>query len=319
MADYQIVITARSFGTADEKAYEVLREAGCDWIKVNETDGPIKEQLNEYLTHADALIAGLEPVDAELIEKAPKLKVISRYGVGYDKVDIEAARKRGIQVTITPGANGDSVADLAVALMLDLARNVTIMDQAMKARAKKRPQGLELYEKTLGVIGAGRIGQGVARRCRGFNMKILVHDIYEDEVFKRETGAQYVGLEQLLRESDFITIHSPLTDQTRNMISTEQFKKMKRDAILVNTARGGVVDEAALYRALKDGIIRGAALDATVTEPPYDSPLMDCSNCLLTPHAGAATAEASSKMSLMAARNVVEVLQGKQSAFNVAK
>ena len=319
MAKYKVVITARSFGKADEKAYECLKEAGCEWIKLGEADGPVGEQLKDAIKDADALIAGLEDIDAGIIACAEKLKVISRYGVGYDKVDVEAAKQKGIQVTITPGANGDSVADLAVALMLDVARNVTIMDGSIKGRCQRRPQGLEMFEKTLGIIGAGRIGQGVGRRCRGFNMRILVYDVFEDESFKEETGAEYVDLETLLRKSDFITVHSPLTEETRNMLSTEQFKIMKKDAVLVNTARGGVIDEEALYEALKSEEIRGAALDATVEEPPYDSPLMNCENCILTPHAGAGTREASSKMSLMAAQNAVCVLEGGECRFNVAR
>lgn len=319
MSEYKVVITARSFGKADDKAYNCLREAGCSWVKIDEADGPLDEQLKREIVDADALIAGLEDIGEDIINVTSKLKVISRYGVGYDKVDVEAAKKKGIQVTITPGANGDSVADLAVALMLDLARNVTVMDCAIKDKAQKRPQSVEMFEKTLGVIGAGRIGQGVARRCRGFNMKVLAYDLFQSEDFVKETGAEYVELERLLKEADFITIHSPLTEETRNMISGPQFAMMKKDAIIVNTARGGVIDETALYEALKSGQIRGAGLDATVEEPPYDSPLMNCDNCILTPHAGAATKEASSKMSLMAAENAVEVLRGTVSKFNVAR
>lgn len=319
MAEYKVVITARSFGEADEKAYDCLREAGCEWVKLKEADGSIENQLKQEIVDADALIAGLEDIGADILGAAKKLKVISRYGVGYDKVDIEAAKKKGVQVTITPGANGDSVADLAVALMLDVARNVTVMDCSVKSRDQRRPQGLEMYEKTLGVIGAGRIGQGVAQRCRGFSMRILACDVYEDEAFKERTGAEYVDLNTLLKESDFITIHSPLTEETKNMISQPQFKRMKKDAIIVNTARGGVVDEAALYEALKAKEIRGAGLDATIEEPPYNSPLMHCENCILIPHAGAATKEASSKMSLMAAQNAVEVLKGNDCKYNVAR
>lgn len=319
MSEYKVVITARSFGQADEKAYDCLRQAGCSWIKLDEKDGPLDEQLKREIVDADALIAGLEDIGEDIISAASKLKVISRYGVGYDKVDVEAAKKKGIQVTITPGANGDSVADLAVALMLDLARNVTVMDCAIKNKAQKRPQGVEMFKKTLGVIGAGRIGQGVAKRCRGFNMKVLAYDVFQSADFVKETGAEYVELERLLKEADFITIHSPLTEETKNMIAGPQFEMMKKDAIIVNTARGGVIDEDALYEALKSGQIRGAGLDATVEEPPYDSPLMNCNNCILTPHAGAATKEASSKMSLMAAENAVEVLRGAVSKFNVVR
>lgn len=317
MSAYKIVITARSFGKADDRAAELLRANGCELVKLEEADGPISEQLKREIVDADGVIAGLEEYSPELIASAKKLKVISRYGVGYDKVDVEAAKARGVAVTITPGANGDSVADLAMALMLDVARNVTIMDNSIKGKAQKRPSGVEMYQKTLGVIGAGRIGQGVARRCRGFDMQILCYDMYENEAFKEECKARYVDLETLLKESDFITIHSPLTPETENMISTKQFAMMKENAIIVNTARGGIIDEAALYEALKTGEIRGAGLDATVDEPPYGSPLMELENCILTPHAGAATIEASSKMSYMAAQNVVDVLTGKGCRFAV--
>lgn len=157
------------------------------------------------------------------------------------------------------------------------------MDNSIKARNQVRPQGLEMWEKTLGVVGAGRIGKGVAKRCTGFNMRILCYDQYQDEAFKKECGAEYVDLDTLIRESDFITIHSPLTPETRHMFSTAQFKAMKNEAILVNTARGGIVDEDALYEALASGEIRAAGLDATVDEPPYDSRLCTLSNCILTP------------------------------------
>ena len=309
MAKYRVLVTARSFGTADGKAVELLESNGCEVKKLVQADGPIPEQLIKELPAADAVIAGLEDYSRELIEAAGKLKVISRYGVGYDKVDLKAAADRQIMVTITPGANGDSVADLAVALMMDCARNVTVMDNGIKNRNQVRPSGLEMWEKTLGVVGAGRIGKGVARRCRGFRMKILCFDQYQDMEFAEECGASYVDFDTLIRESDFITIHSPLTEETRNMFGREQFQTMKKDAILVNTARGGIVDEEALYEALKSGEIRAAALDATVDEPPYESPLCTLSNCILTPHAGAATREASSRMSLMAAQNVLDVLQ----------
>ncbi len=317
MAKYKVLVTARSFGTADNKAAELLESNGCEVKKLTAADGPIPEQLKKELPGADAVIAGLEIYDRSLMEAAPNLKVISRYGVGYDKVDVKAAAEHHIAVTITPGANGDSVADLAVALMLDCARNVTVMDNGIKSGNQVRPAGLELWEKTLGVVGAGRIGKGVAKRCRGFNMKILCFDQYEDETFQKDCGAQYVDLDTLIRESDFITIHSPLTPETKNLFSTGQFRTMKNDAILINTARGGIVDEAALYEALKSGEIRAAALDATVEEPPYESPLCTLPNCILTPHAGASTREASSKMSLMAAQNVLEVLETGHCRFGV--
>ncbi len=317
MAKYNVLVTARSFGTVDDLAVNLLQKHDCEIKKLEEKDGPIPEQLKKELPAADAVIAGLEDYGRELIESAGHLKVISRYGVGYDKVDLKAASDNHVAVTITPGANGDSVADLAMTLMLACARNVVVMDNGIKGRDQARPSGVEMWGKTLGVVGAGRIGKGVAKRCTGFNMRILCHDQYEDRVFQKECGAQYVDFETLIREADFITIHSPLTPETKNMFGAEQFKIMKKDAILVNTARGGIVDEEALYEALKNGEIRGAALDATVDEPPCDSPLCSLPNCILTPHAGAATKEAVSRMGLMAAQNAVDVLTGGSCAFEV--
>lgn len=317
MGKYKVLVTARSFGAVNDEAYKLLEENDCEVKKLTAADGPILDQLKQELPDADAVIAGLEDYDAALIGLGKKLKVISRYGVGYDKVDVAAAKEQGVAVTITPGANGDSVADMAIALMLDCARNVTTMDVHMKAKDQIRPQGVEMWEKTLGVVGAGRIGKGVARRGMGFRMKILCYDQYQDEAFAKECNAEYVDFETLIRESDFITIHSPLTPETENMISTEQFQMMKKDAVIVNTARGGIIDEDALYQALTSGEIRGAGLDATVMEPPYESPLCTLPNCILTPHAGAATKEASIKMSNMAAQNVVAVLKGQECPYTV--
>lgn len=317
MADYQVIVTARSFGNTDRRAADLLESNGCCVKKLVAADGPVEDQLKREIVHADAVIAGLDDFDADLINSAESLKVISRYGVGYDKVDTAAAAAKNVLVTITPGANGDSVADLAMALMLDCARNVSYMNASIKGGGSERPSGLEMWEKTLGVVGAGRIGKGVARRCRGFNMRILCYDQFQDEKFREEVGAQYVDFDTLIRESDFITIHSPLTPETENMFSAAQFSAMKKTAIVVNTARGGIVDEAALYEALKSGEIRAAGLDATLVEPPCGSPLATLSNCILTPHAGAATAEASSKMSLMAAQNVLDVLKTGTCKFKV--
>ena len=317
MAKYKVLVTARSFGTVDDLAVKLLQDNGCEIKKLEEKNGPIPEQLKQELPYADAVIAGLEDYDRELIESAENLKVISRYGVGYDRVDLRAASDHHVTVTVTPGANGDSVADLAMTLMLDCARNIVVMNNSIKEKKQTRPSGVEMWGKTLGIVGAGRIGKGVAKRCTGFNMRILCYDQYQDETFKKECHAEYVDLETLIRESDFITIHSPLTPETKNMFGAEQFKAMKNDAILVNTARGGIVDEDALYEALKNGEIRGAALDATVQEPPYDSPLCTLPNCILTPHAGAATKEAVSKMGLMAAQNAVDVLIGGSCVYEV--
>ena len=311
MNKFKVLVAARSFGKSDDSAQKLLAKHQCEVVKIG------ADELAKELPDADAVIAGLEEYPAELLNHAKHLKVISRYGVGYDKVDLVAANKQNIQVTITPGANGDSVADLAIALMLDVGRNIAVMDRMMKEENQIRPQGVELWQKTLGIIGAGRIGQGVAKRCRGFDMKILCFDTYQDEQFKEECNASYVSFEELIRESDFISIHAPLTTETENMFHAEIFRQMKNQAIIVNTARGGIIDEQALYEALKQGEIRGAGLDATLKEPPYGSPLLHLDNCIITPHAGAATVEASSKMSYLAAQNVIDILEKGQCQYTV--
>lgn len=313
----KVLVTARSFGSADDKAQKLLEENGFQVKKLVAADGPIAEQLKREIVDADAMIAGLEDYPAELLKMAKKLKVISRYGVGYDKIDLVAAKEKGIAVTITPGANGDSVADMAMALMLAAARNVGYMDRCIKEGKQQRPTGVEMYRKTLGVIGAGRIGKGVARRCKGFAMNILCYDTYKDEEFAQETGAKYVDFDTIVKEADFITIHSPLNEETKNMFNDETFHKMKNKAVIVNTARGGIIDEAALYEALNNGEIGAAGLDATLEEPPYSSPLLELPSCTITPHAGAATYEASSKMGLMAAQNILDILQKGSCSFTV--
>jgi len=309
---YRVLITARSYGTADALADEVLVGAGCEVVRV------APDALGEEIGNADAVIAGLEPYTSTLLESATRLKVISRYGVGYDAVDLTAATARGIVVTNTPGANGESVADLAIALMMSAARNIPQMHASMAGHCQKRPSGVELWHKTVGVLGTGRIGQAVARRCSGFGMRVLAHDAYPDRAFADTTGATYVDFDTLISESDFITIHLPLNDETRNIVGAAAFQAMKPDTILVNTARGGIIDESALFEALQSRRIRGAALDVTAHEPADRSPLLQLDNCILTPHAGAATVEASSRMSLMAAINVVDVLTTGTSACKVA-
>lgn len=317
MGKYKVLVTARSFGSADTKAWELLKENACDVKKLTAEDGPISEQLQRELPEADAVIAGLEAYDRKLLESCGRLKVISRYGVGCDQVDCAAAKEHQIAVTITPGANGESVADLAVGLMLCCARNITVMDQSIRDKQQVRPSGIEMWGKTLGIIGTGRIGKNVAHRCEGFHMRILGYDPYPDQAFEKECHAVYTDLETIIREADFITLHVPLTQETKNMFGEKQFRMMKKDAVLINTARGGIINEEDLYTALKTGEIRAAGLDATAVEPPYGSPLCTLPNCILTPHAGAATKEASSKMSMMAAQNVIDVLTGGKSRFEI--
>jgi D-3-phosphoglycerate dehydrogenase len=301
---YTVLATARSFAKVNPQPLRLLKESGCTVIRPRN-----EEELRVLLPQADGIIAGLEAYNAETLAVCNRLKVISRYGVGYDAIDLDAARKKGVLVTYTPGANSDSVADLAAGLMLAAARHIPFMDAAIKKRAQERPAGIELWRKTLGVLGTGRIGRAVMKRMSGFEMRILCYDVFQDKAVISGFGGAYTDLNTLFTQSDFITVHLPLTGETRGMIGEAEFRKMKNTAIFVNTARGGIVDEGALYEALKTGEIFAAGLDATVDEPPYSSPLCTLPNCIITPHAGAATVEATHNMGMMAAENLLEALK----------
>ena len=309
MSKYLVLATPRSFAKTDPAPIRLLEEHGCQVLRLPTDGGDLRQQLLEYLPQADAVIAGLESYDRTTLELGKKLKVVSRYGVGYDKVDVAAARELGILVSITPGANSNSVADLAMALMLAAARHVCPMAAAIRAGQNSKPTtGVEMWGKTLGVVGTGRIGKGVIQRASGFQMKVLANDAYPDQAFVAAHNGTYTDLDTLFRESDFITLHAPYTEETKNMVDSRRLKEMKSTAVLVNTARGGIVDEEALYHALKEGEIGAAALDATLVEPACGSPLAALPNCILTPHAGAATYEAGRNMGMLAAQNVLDVL-----------
>ncbi|MDR1231864.1 MAG: phosphoglycerate dehydrogenase [Spirochaetaceae bacterium] len=301
---YTILVTARTFAKVNPQPLRLLEDAGCAVIRPRD-----KDEWRALLPRADGIIAGLETYNAETLAVCDKLKVIARFGVGYDAIDLDAARKKGVLVANAPGANSDAVADLAAGLMIAAARHVPFLDAAIKNRAPERPIGLEIWRKTLGVLGTGRIGKGVLKRMAGFEMRMLCYDIRPDEAFVSALGGTYTDLDTLLAHSDFITVHLPLTSETRGIIAEAAFRKMKNTAILVNTARGGIVDEHALYEALKTGAIFAAALDATIDEPPSDSPLSTLPNCILTPHVGAATIEATHNMGMMAAENLLEALK----------
>ena len=306
MAEYLVLATPRTFAQTDDAPIRLLEENGCEVVRLQRDGGDLTAQLAEYLPQADAVIAGLEPYDRALLSTAKKLRVISRYGVGYDQVDLEAAR--------------DSVADLAMALMLCAARQVCRMDGVIRAgRTEKPVTGVEVWKKTLGVVGTGRIGKGVIRRAAGFEMNVLAYDAYPDEDFLSAHGGQYVDLDTLFRESDFITLHCPLNEETRNLVDRARLAEMKPGAVLVNTARGGLVDESALYEALRTGKIGAAGLDVTETEPACASPLAGLPNCVLTPHAGAATCEAGYRMGMMAAQNALDLLNGRDCPYVVSR
>jgi D-3-phosphoglycerate dehydrogenase len=307
----KILVTPTSFGPSAQLAPKDKLLAFADEIIYNPHSRPLTEdELIPLLEGCDGYLAGLDFITEKVINSTSCLKVISRYGIGCDRVDIEAAKKKGIPVTNTPGANSDAVADLTLGLMLSVARAIPMLDHSTKQGEWKRRTGIELGSKTLGLLGFGMIGKAVARRAIGFGMKILAYDPYMDEQYAQENGILSCSFEQVISDSDFISLHLPLLESTANIIGKENIAKMRPGAIIINTARGGLIDEAALYEALLSGHLGGAALDAYEKEPPDASlPLYQLENVVTTPHTGAHTAEAALNMATMAVDNLISVLE----------
>ena len=317
MGKFKVLVTARSFGKNDSRAVNFLEQHGCTVIR-GAGDRPLTSaELAILVGDADALIAGNDQVDAEVIEAGKKLKIISRYGVGVDNVDLVAATAKGISVTNTPGTNEHSVADLVFGLMLAAARQIPTVVEHVRAGGWDRRLGTEVWEKTLGIIGFGKIGRGVAHRAAGFDMKVLAHDVCVDENAENEFGVTFVSREDVIRQADFLTLHIPCTPETKNMICAAQLDMMKPSAILINTARGGLIDEKALTDAIRNKAIAGAALDVLEHEPPKDRELLMLDNVLITSHIGGYTTEAINAMSMLAAENVIRGLAGNCLEFVV--
>lgn len=273
---------------------EILRsEPGLDVV---DASGRSREELAEVLADADAVIVrSPTTVDEELLGAAPNLTVVGRAGVGVDNIDLEAATRHGVAVMNAPGGNTRSTAELAFGLLLAAGRRIPEADRSVRAGRweRSRLRGVQLHGKTLGVVGVGRIGGAVATRARAFGLEVVGHDPYLSEGRAEELGVELVELPELLRRSDFVTLHAPLTEETRGLVGAEALAAMKDDALLVNAARGGLVDERALAEALRSGEIGGAALDVYREEPlPEDHPLREAPDLVLTPHLGSATGDA---------------------------
>jgi len=289
-------------------------------VDIYEEDRAIpREVLLERVKGIDALLPLLtDKIDAEVMEAAgPNLKIIANYAVGYDNIDVEEATKRGIVVTNTPGVLTETTADLAWALLMAIARRIVEADKFTRAGKFKGwgPMmflGSDVYGKTLGIVGAGRIGTAVAMRSKGFNMKVLYTDVRRNETLEKELGARKVELDELLRESDFISLHVPLTPETHHLIGERELKMMKKTAYLINTSRGPVIDEKALVEALKNGEIAGAALDVFENEPELTPGLAELDNVVLTPHIGSASVETRTRMATLAAENIIAYFEGKR-------
>lgn len=299
-----------------EPGLELLR-ASCA-VEVKPTDELVpREELLEKVKGRDALLCLLtEEIDAEVIKAGADLKIIANYAVGYNNVDVETATKSGIWVSNTPGVLTDTTADMAWALMFAVGRRIPEADRFTRAGKYKGWSatmllGGDIYGKTLGIIGVGRIGAAVAMRSVGFNMRVLYSDVRSNKELEREVGAEKVDMDTLLKESDFVSVHVPLMPETKRLIGRRSLAMMKSTAYLINTSRGPVVHEAALAEALKNGVIAGAGLDVYEYEPEINPDLRKLDNVVLTPHTASGSVETRSKMATMAAENILAALDGR--------
>ncbi|CAA9454687.1 MAG: Glyoxylate reductase / Glyoxylate reductase / Hydroxypyruvate reductase [uncultured Rubrobacteraceae bacterium] len=280
---------------------------------------PERDELLEAARGASGVLSNVtEKIDAEFMDAAGSgLKIVANMAVGYDNVDVEAAKERGIVVTNTPGVLDETTADTAFMLLLAAARRLGESERTLRAGewewwGPKLFVGVDVWGKRLGIVGMGRIGQAVARRGKGFGMEILYHNRSRKEDAERELDARYMGLEELLQTADFVSIHTPLTDETQHLIGADELGKMKPTAVLVNTSRGPVVDEAALADALVNGRIFAAGLDVYEEEPKVHPKLLERENAVLAPHIGSGSQETRDRMAVLAAENIVALLSGKE-------
>ena len=310
----QVLVTKRIF----PEAIEYLKQhCGVDY---NENDdGLPNDQLLPRLRGKQAILAQLtNKFTAEVMDSLDGLKIIANVAVGFDNIDVPAATRKGILVSNTPDVLTDTTADFAFALLLAAARRVVEGHQYLHAGLWRKWAidllvGQDVHHRTLGIFGMGRIGQAVARRARGFSMRVLYHDpVRAPEALERELQLELVSKDQLLRESDFVSLHVPLSDSTRKLMGEPELKLMKKTAILVNTSRGPVADEAAVARALEEGWIAGAGLDVFEKEPTVHPALLKLTNVVLAPHIASASVDTRREMSMLAARNAVEALEGRR-------
>ena len=299
------------------EAVDVLR--GVAEVRQWDNDDPIpRAVLLRDAADAEALFPMItERIDDEVLDHAPRLRIVGNMAVGYDNVDVAACTRRNVLVTNTPDVLTETSADLAFALLMSIGRGIVQGDRYVRRGDWKiwgplLHLGPDIHSSTLGIVGLGRIGQAVARRARGFNMRVLYYSRTRREDLERELGYEYATLDDLLAQSDYVSVHVALNEATRHIIGAEQLRTMKRSAMLINTGRGPLVDQKSLYEALRDGEIAAAALDVTDPEPIHmDDPLLTLDNCIITPHVGSASFGTRTRMATLAAENIAAVLTGK--------
>ncbi|PWK14334.1 2-hydroxyacid dehydrogenase [Tumebacillus permanentifrigoris] len=299
-----------------EAGLSILRQC-CEVTVFSSEQQPTREQLAALLPTYDALLTMLtDPIDRELMATAPQLRVISNYAVGYNNIDIQAAEELGIAVTNTPGAMTDATADIAWALLMAVTRRIVEGDAYVRAGkwtgwAPSLLLGMEYGGKTLGIIGAGRIGLAIAKRARAFDMNVVYYNRRRlDEATEQQYGLSYVDLDTLVRSSDILSVNVPYSAESHHLLNADLLARMKPTAYLINTARGAIVEEAALVEALRTGQLAGAGLDVFEKEPEVHPGLLELPNVVLAPHLGSSTVETRDRMAVLAAENIVRVLRG---------
>ncbi len=320
LKECRILVTPTSYGKYDKNLKLKLEEMVKE-VVYNTKGKPLSsDELASIIGDFDGMIAGLDEIDENVISKAKNLKVISRYGSGYDRVDIEAAKKTGIYVTNTPGANAISVAELTIGLAIAATRSIPYANIETKKGKWPRLKGITLQGKMFGLIGLGNIAKEVVLRLKGFNCKLVTYHPHRNPEFEGEHNIEYCSLNNLLGKSDFVSLHVPVLSTTSKMVNKDFLKKMKKGSILINTSRGELIDEDALYESLKSGHLRAAALDAFSKEPPnHDNPLLSLPQVIVTPHMGAGTDMAANEMGRIAMEDCIAILKGERPKYIVAE
>ena len=311
----KVISTSPSFAKYSNRPIDDLNENGFE-VQAFPADISL-EALKPHLVDADALIVAFTEINAELLDCAPNVKIVCKHGVGVDNIDLAETKARGIWVTNVPNANKHAVADFTFALLLSLARQIPQANSLTRNGEWPRIFATDVWGKTIGIIGLGNIGKQVALRAKGFNMRIVAFDFFQDTAFAAEHGISFVSKDELLASSDFITLHMPLTDQTGNFIAIDEMQRMKPGAYLINASRGGVVNEADLYSALSQKVIAGAACDVFEQEPLAEHPLFSLDNFIATSHIAGYTDGAVNAIGEHCVENIVAAIVNKTRPQNV--
>lgn len=304
----KVLITPRSFGKANPELFTRLEKAGLDIVRNNTGHILDEKSMCELIAPCAGVILGVDPMNASVLAHAPGLRAISKYGVGLDNIDLEACKKRGIKVSRTVGANSNAVADYAFALMLGVARRLCLIDRHCREKDWQKITSIDVYGKTLGIVGLGAIGKCLARRARGFEMRIMACDTHWDDEFAASLGIARASIDEICGQADFISLHCLLNEETKGIINEARLGMMKKNAILINTARGGLVDEDALLRALEENRIYGAGLDVFEHEPPRNPQWYRLDNLIMGSHCSSSTLGATELMGSMAVDNLLRDL-----------